>query len=88
VTSMTGILTGLSPAQADELTTRTRRSGSREQCCTDQLIAQETVCRSGWSGSAAGSARAEDVIGEHGDGAVDEAYVPVAAGVVGELLAG
>ena len=35
-----------------------------------------------------GLARAEDVVGEHGDGAVDEAYVPVAAGVVGELLAG
>jgi hypothetical protein len=46
------------------------------------------VCRSGWSRSAAGSARAEDVVGEHGDGTVDEAYVPVAAGVVGELLAG
>jgi hypothetical protein len=28
------------------------------------------------------------VVGEHGDGAVDEADVPVAAGVVGELLAG
>jgi hypothetical protein len=28
----TEILTGLSAAQADKLTTRTRRSGSREQC--------------------------------------------------------
>ncbi len=32
--------------------------------------------------------RAEDVVGEHGDGGVDEAEVAVAAGVVGELLAG
>ena len=32
-------------------------------------------------------ARAENVAGEHGDRVVDEAYVPVAAGLVGELLA-
>src|SRR5258708_9784351 len=34
------------------------------------------------------AAGAENVVGEHGDGVVDEAEVAVAAGVVGELLPG
>ena len=67
---------------------QSRAVRERRKQCSGSAVMVVRLCRSGWSGSAAGSARAEDVVGEHGDGAVDEAYVPVAAGVVGELLAG